>query len=243
MVRAMTTLGQIVRRERESRGWTQAQLGDRLNISQQSVASLEADELKRTPSYILKLIEVLELDPRQVPEINKPVEVKFTAGSSRAGDPLTKIQPNVGDFVASPPDPRLFPKDVPVYGTAVGGASGVFHLNGETIEYVRRPPGVADVVGVFAVYVQGDTMSPRFEPGDLVYVHPGRPPRNGDDVVVELHGVDGSPGDCYVKRLKNRTASKVILEQFNPSDTAVEFELTSIKNLYRIVPLGELLGM
>ena len=239
----MKALGEIVRIRREEKGLSQPQLAKLLGIRQQTLSNLENGLLKKPPSYILRLIDVLEIDPRELPEIKNLALQQARDQSSTNVVPLTKIQPNVGNFVAEPPSPRRMPKDVPVYGTAVGGASGAFHLNGEVIDYLRRPPGVADVVGLFAVYVQGDSMWPRYEAGDPVYCHPKRPAKNGDDVVVELHGRDGEPGDCFVKRLKNRTPTKLILGQFNPADVEIEIDLGKVRNIYRIIPNSELLGL
>lgn len=243
MVKPMKTLGQLVKEKREARDWTQPQLGQRLGISQQSVSTLEKDELIRTPSYILELIDVLEINPDELRGIRNLPSALESVVTSRVKQSLTKTESNVGDFVTEPPNPRQFPEDVPVWGTAVGGDDGEFHFNGGTIEHVRRPPGVAGVVGLFAVYIQGESMSPRFEPGELVYVHPGRPPKNGDDVLIELHAREGEVGGCFIKRLRARTPTKVIVQQFNPPDETIEFQLDHIKKLYRIVPWSELLGL
>lgn len=138
-------------------------------------------------------------------------------------------------------------RDVPVRGTVVGGADGDFTFNGDVVDLVRRPPGLAGASAVFAVYVHGDSMSPRFESGDLVFVNPSRPPTPGCDVIVEMaaNGAEGS-GPCYIKRLLRRTADKVVLRQFNPpAGEKQDFELDQkrIKNLWRVLTPAELLGL
>jgi phage repressor protein C with HTH and peptisase S24 domain len=115
------------------------------------------------------------------------------------------------------------------------------------VDLVRRPPGLAGASAVFAVYVHGDSMSPRFESGDLVFVNPSRPPTPGCDVIVEMapHGADGA-GPCYIKRLLRRTADKVILRQFNPptgEKPDFEIEHKRIRNLWRVLTPAELLGL
>ena len=138
-------------------------------------------------------------------------------------------------------------RDVPVRGTVVGGADGDFTFNGDVVDLVRRPPGLAGASAVFAVYVHGDSMSPRFESGDLVFVNPSRPPTPGCDVIVEMATNDGDgAGPCYIKRLLRRTADKVVLRQFNPppgEKPDFELEHRRIKNLWRVLTPAELLGL
>jgi len=133
-------------------------------------------------------------------------------------------------------------RDLPVLGTAVGGDGGCFDFNGEVVDYVRRPPGLDRAQGAFAIYVQGDSMAPRYEEGDLVFVHPGRPARPGCDVVVELTGPEGEPGQSLLKRLLRRTADRLELSQFNPPK---EFSvpLKEVKAVHRILSAAELLGV
>lgn len=149
----------------------------------------------------------------------------------------------IGSEVLAVPPPGGLPRDIQVQGVAIGGADGDFSFNGEVIDHVRRPPGLAGTRGVFAIYVVGDSMSPRFEDGDLIFVHPGRPPSPGDDVVVELHGSDGTAGPCYVKRLLRRSASRVVLRQFNPPRDDIAIPARRIKMIYRILTSAELLGV
>src|SRR5690606_36977780 len=65
---------------------------------------------------------------------------------------------------------------VPVYGRAVGGALGEYIFNGEMIATEPCPPGVENVQDAYAVYVDGDSMAPRYRAGETVYVHPTKPP-------------------------------------------------------------------
>lgn len=145
---------------------------------------------------------------------------------------------------------RDLPKNVPVFSGALGTAldftdgksveSQVMDL-GEAVDMVRRPPGVADAKGVYALYVVGDSQSPRFESGELIFVHPHRPVSVGDDVVIQL--VDDA--DCVncalVKRLVRRTADRVTLRQFNP---AIEFDIPQqrIRVIHKVLSNADLWG-
>ena len=134
-------------------------------------------------------------------------------------------------------------RDVPVRGVAVGGEEGCFEFNGEVVDYVLRPPGIERARSVFAIYVLGDSMAPRYEEGDLVFVHPGRPPVNGCDVLIELAGDHGAPGACFIKRLVARRPTKLVLQQFNPPRSDIEIPLARLRVLYRILTPAELLGL
>lgn len=134
------------------------------------------------------------------------------------------------------------PRDVRVLGTAAGGEDGSFELSGQEIDFVRRPPGIAAARDVYAVYVVNDSMSPRFEAGDLVYVHPGRPPAIGDYVVVQLRESEHGAHRALIKRLVKRTAGVLHLEQFNPAKRK-EIPMRQVQAIHRILTPNDLFGI
>jgi len=141
------------------------------------------------------------------------------------------------------------PNDVPVYGTALGSDEMIqgeaieqTTLNrAETVTYFRRPPILDRRADVYGLFVQGASMSPRFEPGEAVFVEGKRPPRIGDDVVVYL--VDGDdkdlPTSVLIKRLVRRTSAFIELRQFNP-DLTFTLDVARIFQVHRVIPFGEL---
>ena len=221
---------------RRRAGLSQSALARRLGISPQSIQQLEAGQVRR-PRYVLTLARLFQVSPDWLEE---------GAGSppGPAGEGQVELPaPNVGPEILNVSPTGALPADVEVYGVAVGGGDGEFAFNGTVIDYVRRPPNISDARTVFAIYVIGDSMSPRFEHGDLIYVHKARPPRLGDDVVVELFGEAEAPGPCYVKRLLKRTAQRVVLRQFNPPRDDIEVPVERVKHVYRVLTTGELLGV
>ena len=82
--------------------------------------------------------------------------------------------------------------DLPVYASAEGGGGAIIITN-EPIDYVRRPEPLLSVRDGYGCYVIGDSMSPAYEQGDLLLIHPGRPVRPGDDCVFVRDPGDGSP--------------------------------------------------
>ena len=145
-------------------------------------------------------------------------------------------------FVAERLPFARLPDDIEMLGTSVGGEDGEFALVGGTGERVHRPSGLFTTTGVFALYVVGDSMEPRFCHGDLLYMSATRHPAPGDDVVIEMYGSDGEPGPCYIKRLVRRGGGKIRLKQFNPLRDDISFPLDRVKTVYRIFTLNELMG-
>jgi phage repressor protein C with HTH and peptisase S24 domain len=126
-------------------------------------------------------------------------------------------------------------------GASVGGDDGDFTFNGQVIGYVRRPPGIATLNDVFAVHVIGDSMEPRFEPGDMIYCST-RTPVPGDDIVIEMFPAEGETvGKAFIKRLVRRTKSEIVCRQYNPARELV-FSPYEVKSVFRVIPLRELVG-
>lgn len=184
------------------------------------------------PSGVSRLLAgTRELKASEIAKVEGYLGVR--ADLSEAAAPPTMLDiPSLADMK----------RDLEVRGIAVGGDDASFEFNGEVVDYVRRPPGLVGARKAFAIYITGSSMSPRFEEGEIVFVHPGRPATPGCDVVVELHGRHGEPGPCYVKRLVRRTATKLALTQFNPPKD-LQLELSKVRVVYRILTPAELLGV
>lgn len=134
----------------------------------------------------------------------------------------------------------LSSKRLEVLGQAIGGVDGRFLMNGEVVDYVMCPPGLENAPGAYAVYVVGESMEPRYMAGETVFVHPNKPYRKGDYVVVQLHDVDNPDGPPlgYIKRFVAVTPTRLILSQFNPNKE-LEFERRSVVSIHKIVLAGE----
>jgi SOS-response transcriptional repressor LexA len=129
-------------------------------------------------------------------------------------------------------------RPVPLLGTAFGGewSDGVemteLHLT-DVLDYVGRPQAVAGDRHAYAVEFVGDSMVPRYEPGERAIVSPRAQVRPGDDVIVQLKTAapvedeDRIPDPDHmnrvtmvlVKRLVRQTARYVELQQYNPEMT------------------------
>jgi hypothetical protein len=64
-----------------------------------------------------------------------------------------------------------------------GGDQEMFFEDG-AIDYTPRPADLEGVRAAYAIYMVGDSMEPRYEPGWLLHVNPFKPATRGRDVVV-----------------------------------------------------------
>ena len=147
------------------------------------------------------------------------------------------------------------PRNLPVRGTArahdmIFDDDGEVHVEaheidmGEAIDHLRRPPLLAGRDDVYAIYVQGTSMEPKFEWGDAVIVDTRRPASPGDYVVVQLAAPDGEQDMrrmALIKRLVRRSGTFVELLQFNPSIT-FKIDAAKITSIHRVLSLTDLLG-
>lgn len=109
------------------------------------------------------------------------------------------------------------------------------------VRMIARPPALRGTPGLYAIYFHGESMVPRFEPGDVGIVDPTRPPRPGEYVLVQLtNGSEDEVVSVLVKRLVRATSSELLLEQFNP---AVVFSVprARVARYHRILQQTDLL--
>jgi len=110
--------------------------------------------------------------------------------------------------------------ELPVLGSAEGG-QGAMVIDSNPVDYVKRPEPLFNVRGAFAVYVTGDSMSPAYEHGDMLLIHPAKPVRGQDDCLFVRQHQDGGM-DALVKRLIRQTPASWHVKQYNPGK---EFDL------------------
>jgi SOS-response transcriptional repressor LexA len=157
--------------------------------------------------------------PRELPEAARhalapllgvsPDDLRSYAPPSAGGGGLQ------GDLRSAGPLRAVDRADLPVYASAEGGG-GAIVITSEPIDFVRRPEPLLSVRDGYGCYVIGDSMSPAYEQGDLLLIHPGKPVRPGDDCVFVREQPDGTQ-HALVKRLLRSTAEKFRVRQFNPA--------------------------
>lgn len=132
-----------------------------------------------------------------------------------------------------------YPQDLPVLGTAAAAIIGAVTL-GQPIGFMRRPPALLSTPDAYALYVAGDSMEPRYHSGDVVYVNPHRPCRQGDDVVIQTRLRAGDDITGYVKTLVSRSAREVVARQYNPA-SVIEYRAPTVVAVHRVLTTHELM--
>lgn len=120
---------------------------------------------------------------------------------------------------------------IPVYGRQ--DESIQMNLDDDApVDWVIRHPALNGVQNAFAVYVFSGDMKPRYFPGELVYVHPGRPPEVGKDCLVKLKN-----GQAVLRRYVDRDGDHFHVRKYNPRQEDV-LKLGDIAEIYMVVGRG-----
>jgi len=223
-------VGAAIRRARKQRRLVMQAIAAKLGINVAAVGNWEIGKNLPSTDNLIRVADVLNIDPAALGR----ADVVFLDQDDGNPPGDAEVVTDMAPFPAGPIDVELL-------GSAVGGDDGDFRFNGEVAGYVRRPPGIMGIKNVFAVHVLSDSMIPRYEPGEVVYCG-GRDAVANDHVVIETFPeAEGEYGKAFIKRLKKRTATEIIVEQYNPPKE-IRFDRFAIKKMWRVIPWKELLG-
>ena len=208
-------------------------------------AASEAAGLERT--YIRNIMNGKSRGPRGenamrlAKALGCPVEWLLGGGDG----PGTSI-PNADDLVLADRKVPLrseMPRDLPVLGTAAGARSeteGAVVMGGGPVEFLRRPSVLQGVDDAYVVYIVNDSMEPAFPHGEAACVHPHRPVKPGDNVVIQVRDENGDTY-AYVKVLVRRTDAEIVCKQHNPPREMV-FPRAHVAAIHKILSVAELIG-
>jgi len=149
----------------------------------------------------------------------------------------TEAEPVADSVILAPPPPahaaQTSVKNLPQYGQARAGRDG-FHLpaGADAMSYLSRPYFLHGVASAYAVYCNGDNMEPRYRHGELLFVDPSRPPKRGDDVVIQVAAGDEISG--FVKRFVGADDETTTVHQLNP-DKDIEYPTANVRAVHLIV--------
>lgn len=207
----MDTLGKRVAMRRRLKGLSQRQLGDIVGMSQQAVDKVEAGSTKR-PRRILELARALDLEVDEL--VNgiseeRLIEVISTSSPSRV--------------------PSNVSHKLPVYGGKNGKFDGSFQLSDQAIDWIDRPANLRDARDAFAIYIHGQSMMPKYEEGDVAFVHPNVPIKRERYVLIETND-----GTGLVRRFIEWEENKLVVSQLNPAMVS-KFNRNEIKRVMLIV--------
>lgn len=217
------TIADRIRRAREAKGLSQGQLGEMLRTGQSTVAGWESGAHGPGRARMVPLAQALGVGLEWLVD---------GRGPGPGDSPPSTAEPIPANVRQGPTDGLHGGRDLPVYASAQGGPDGMI-LSYDAIEYVLRPAPLMNVPGAFAMYVVGDSMSPRYEPGELLLVHPTKPPARGDDVLIVKHA-DGAEHSALVKRFLRWQGDVLEVQQLNPLKD-IRIPRREIKGLHLVV--------
>ena len=206
------SVGERVRERRTALGLSQPQLAKRVGgISYQAIQQLERGGTSR---HLVSIARALGVTAEWLQDGHGPAPAKIVSSRAQA------------------------PERLKVLGMAQCGPDGWSLWNGDVIDLIERPASLNGVANAYAVYVVGASMEPRYHPGEVVHIHPGRPIDVGAYVLVQRRGKTGEAPLAVIKRLVKRTGAKITLEQFNPP-RLFDIKAGDIVSIHRVVGSGE----
>lgn len=168
--------GKIIRDAREARDWSQAELAQRVGVSQPAIMKIETGKTVKS-KHFPKIAEVLDLDLSELdPALSQSRITTAPKIPSAAKKPLVRLEQE--QLMGRP--------DLPVYGTAQGGP-GVLVLSSQPFRTISRPHNLQGIEDAFGVLIVGNSMAPEYREGDIAYVDPHTPPRQGDACLFQSH--------------------------------------------------------
>ena len=146
---------------------------------------------------------------------------------------------NAGEYDSRQISGKPAIKLIPVYGQAVAGINGEFAFDGKKLFEVPCPPQLLNVENAYGVEVAGDTMSPRYEDGEIVYIDTVRRVKKGDYVVAQImmKEEDSFP-TAFIKRFIRHNEKELVLTQLNPAKELV-FPHQHVLSVHYIALAGE----
>ena len=179
-------------------GMTQADLARHLGLAPSAVSRMLRGERQMKIQEAIETAGLLSVGQDEV------IRRAQSAGTSKPSEPARRGRPPRRDTAV----PRAAPQWVdliPIHGDA--------SANSEPVGYTARPPTLAGVRDAYAVYMTGEALVPRYQPGWLLYVHPFRPPIRGRDVVVHKKN-----SEWLILQFVEQNQKELVLEQLNPKD-------------------------
>ncbi|MFV0432257.1 MAG: S24 family peptidase [Alphaproteobacteria bacterium] len=213
-----------------------------LGIHYSNIQGLTSGRVKK-PRYLGELAEVLRVHEKWLRTGEGSKELAITAATP--SDMLTnphKDTSNLGEAFQQPFAATNTQRNLPVYGTAAAGEeTGAFQISmGSPIDYIHRPYHLIHNQDSFAIYVQGSSMEPKFEGGDLVFIDPHKSPKPYDYVIIELIDNIGER-EVFIKRYLGQKDGEIVCLQYNPYKKRT-YPLERVVKLHRVFTNNEIYG-
>jgi phage repressor protein C with HTH and peptisase S24 domain len=210
-------------------GASQADLARHLRLAPSAVSRMLKGERQMKPVEIAHTASFLGVAQDEVlRHIVEGATPARTADAPRRGRgrPPSTSSPSLG---IAPPSLTRGTDQIPIRSGARGGTDQEMFLEDGPIGYTPRPASLSGVRSAYAIYMIGDSMQPRYEPGWLLHVNPFKPPTRGRDVVVYKEGQA-----VLIKQFVGWEGDTLVLRQLNPP-TTLEIPRNQVRECHLVV--------
>jgi len=190
---------------------TQADLARHLRLAPSAVSRMMKGERQMKLLEAVQISDFLGVSQEEVLRHAGDTGVPPPAGEAPRG---RGRPPSTGTSSTSATALARTPDQIPIRSAARGGADQEMFLEDGPIGHTPRPANLGGVRSAYAIYMVGDSMEPRYEPGWLLHVNPFKPPTRGRDVVVYKEGQA-----VLIKQFVGWEGDTLVLHQLNPPDT------------------------
>lgn len=197
-----------IREWRQKRGLSLQQLAEASDTTRAQIDKLERGERRLTVDWMLRIAAPLECLPADL--------LPGTA--------------TYGGLHESTAPPRM----IPVRSAARGGSEQEMFLEDGPIDHRPCPGFVAHVRDAYAIYVVGDSMSPMYRPGQLLYINPHKPPTPGRGIVITK-----SSRAVLIKELVRVTSYGLVVREYQPKTREFTVPQSEIQDAHVVVGAEE----
>jgi phage repressor protein C with HTH and peptisase S24 domain len=129
-----------------------------------------------------------------------------------------------------------YKQGIPLWGCHLVSRDGEFRLNPVSLQSMQRPIGMAASDKVVAFYAPDDSMSPRWDAGEIVLIDLMRSAKPGDYALVTLLATQESPNEtetAYLRRLEGRNGGRLHLSALSPDLPPLSFPIERVAEVRR----------
>lgn len=207
-------IGSRVEERRTTLDLSQEDLGQIVGASQQNIGQLESG---------------IVAWPRYAGDLPAALDCTMDYLMGRVDDPKGRLPSKDEALIPLGHKVDTGRMQVAVYASAQAGPYGEAVNMDHPVEYRPPSPALAGVTGAYGMYVVADSMEPKYRKGDVLWVHPAKPVRPGDYVVVVC--VENL---AVVKRFVRRTKTHLVVRQLNPDDE-YQIPLKQVLTVHKVV--------
>lgn len=193
-------------------GASQADLARHLRLAPSAVSRMLKGDRQMKPLEVVHIAAFLHVPEEEV--LRHAVDTTTSPQASDAPRAGRGRPPSVGSATSVASRMLAEPDRIPIRSGARGGTDQEMFLEDGPIGYTPRPANLNGVRSAYAIYMVGDSMEPRYEPGWLLHVNPFKPPIRGRDVVVYKEGQA-----VLIKQFVGWEGDTLVLHQLNPPAT------------------------